>query len=72
MADELIPPTDPATEIAQLRERIAQLEADLRDARTRGDSHDSELTGLRAQLAKLTTPDTKRRRMDGFFEVEGE
>lgn len=67
-----LPPTDPETAIAELRERIEQLEAELTDERNRNAESAGELTGLRAQLAELTKPAPAAgpRRIEGFFEVD--
>jgi uncharacterized protein involved in exopolysaccharide biosynthesis len=65
-----LPPADPEVAIRELREQIADLEQRLA-ARDAVDAERSgELTGLRAQLAELTKPGPRKRRVDGFFEVD--
>jgi chromosome segregation ATPase len=67
-----LPPTDPETAIAELRERITELEADLAAERGRSSEASGELTGLRAQLAELQKPTPKGKRVEGFFEVDAD
>jgi predicted nucleic acid-binding Zn-ribbon protein len=74
MTDEIVPPADPAEEIERLRERIADLENELREAKAAAAAEvQTEITGLRAQLAALVNPPAaKGKRLDGFFEVDDE
>lgn len=74
-----MPPSDPADEIANLREQIAELRRELHAARDASASA-SELTALREQLATAQrelealraapTPAPSSKRLDGFFETE--
>ena len=68
-----LPPTDPEVAIADLRDRIAELESELSTERNRNAERDGELTGLRAQLAALTDPPApapKGKRRVGFFDID--
>jgi uncharacterized protein involved in exopolysaccharide biosynthesis len=65
-----LPPTDPEVAIAELRERIADLERQIAERDAVDAERAGELTGLRAQLAELQRPGPRARRFDGFFEVD--
>jgi len=71
MPEELLPPTDAAEEIAELRERIAALEEQLREAMAAGEAGRGEVSTLRQQLDALTTK-ARKKKWDGFFEVDAE
>jgi hypothetical protein len=71
MPEDLLPPTDPADEIADLRERIAALEQQIREAIAAGEAHSGEVTRLGKELAALMTK-AKSKKWDGFFEVDAE
>jgi ribosomal protein L29 len=79
MTTELIPPADPEDAIAELRARCAELETQLaaeRAARSTVETTTaSELSTLREQLAALQNPapaPAKKKRADGFFDVDGD